>query len=66
MTRFEILAVGPRELPDIGTVQVWVDSGSGGGGQTITVPVGDLRVADLDSGEGRSAIYALRTYYGRE
>ncbi|MEH1016438.1 hypothetical protein V6U90_25450 [Micromonospora sp. CPCC 206060] len=59
-----ILAVGPRELPTSGTVQVWVDSGTGSG-QQIEVPVRDLQVAECDQGEGRSALYKLRTTYGR-
>ena len=54
-----ILAVGPRELPDDGLIQVWVDSGSGSGHE-ITVPATDLAVAEQDDGRGTSAIYALR------
>ncbi|MEV4757682.1 hypothetical protein AB0J86_21570 [Micromonospora sp. NPDC049559] len=54
-----ILVVAPRELPKSGTVRVWIDAGSGAGGQRISVPVGDLQVADLDSGEGRYALYTL-------
>jgi hypothetical protein len=66
MAHSEILAVGPRALPEHGTVRVWVDAGSGGVGQTITVSVGDLQVAERDSGEGRSALYTLRPHHGRE
>lgn len=58
----EILVVGPRELPGYGTVSVWIDAGSGAGGQRVTVPVSDLRVAELDDGQGRTAIYSLRTH----
>lgn len=53
-----ILAVGPRELPDEGTVLVWLDSGSGTGHE-VPVPVGHLQVAEMDDGQGASAIYAL-------
>lgn len=61
MARSEVLAVGPRQLPESGTIQVWVDAGSGGGGQRIRVSVGDLRVAEQDDGQGRLALYSLRT-----
>jgi hypothetical protein len=54
-----ILAVGPRELPPSGTVRVWIDSGNTTGHQ-FSVPVEQLQVADLDDGQGTSAIYALR------
>lgn len=54
-----ILAVGPRKLPDSGTVQVWVDSGSGSGHQLV-VPADHLAVADLDDGQGASAVYTLQ------
>ncbi|MDG4830984.1 hypothetical protein O7627_16960 [Solwaraspora sp. WMMD1047] len=60
MAHSEVLAVGPRSLPEHGTVEVRVDAGSGATGQTITVPVGDLRIAELDNGKGSSALYALR------
>jgi len=53
-----VLAVGPRELPDHGWVQVWVDSGNTAGYE-IPVPVESLRVADLDDGQGGSAIYTI-------
>jgi hypothetical protein len=56
-----VLVVGPRELPASGTVEVWADAGSGGVGQRITVPVTDLQMADVDSGNGRYAVYALRS-----
>lgn len=56
-----ILAVGPRELPERGTVTVWVDCGSTSG-QQLTVSVRDLTVAEMDDGRGDSAIYTLRTY----
>ncbi|GIF04309.1 hypothetical protein Asi03nite_18470 [Actinoplanes siamensis] len=54
-----ILAVGPRKLPDHGTVQVWVDSGSGGGHE-ITVPANHLSVAEMDDGQSETAIYTLQ------
>ena len=54
-----ILAVGPRMLPDSGTVPVWVDCGSGAG-HTIEVPADHLVVADMDDGQGTSAIYNLQ------
>ena len=54
-----VLAVGPRELPPSGTVMVWVDSGNTAGHE-ISVPVENLQVAELDDGQGRSAIYTLR------
>jgi len=54
-----ILAVGPRQLPDSGLVQAWVDSGSGSGHQ-VSVPAEHLAVAEMDDGRGPSAIYALR------
>jgi hypothetical protein len=54
-----ILAVGPRELPPSGMVLVWIDSGNTTGHQ-VSVPVGELHVAELDDGQGTSAIYALR------
>lgn len=60
-----ILVVGPRDLPESGTVRVWVDVGSGGSGQKITVPFENLRRADRDDGQGRAAIYQLTTYPGR-
>jgi len=53
-----ILAVGPRDLPDNGLIQVWVDSGSGSGHE-IMVPAADLAVAEQDDGHGASAIYAF-------
>lgn len=57
-----ILVVGPRELPETGSVEVWADAGSGAtGGQRFMVPVEDLEVSDRDRGEGRSALYALQT-----
>lgn len=63
MGRSEILAVGPRELPESGTVELRVDVGSGGGGgQRIMADVNDLRVDERDSGEGTLALYAVRTY----
>lgn len=54
-----ILVVGPRELPDDGPVRVWMDTGSGAGAM-VMVAARDLRVADLDDGQGASATYALR------
>lgn len=56
-----ILAVGPRALPDNGTVQVWFDAGSSGNGQRFAVPVEDLELAEQDRGEGPFALYSLRT-----
>lgn len=47
-----ILAVGPRELPPSGMVMVWVDSGNTTGHQ-VPVPLGELRVAELDDGQAR-------------
>lgn len=61
MEHGEILAVGPRELPDSGPVEVWFDAGSGGNGQRFAVPVEDLELAERDGGEGRFALYSLRT-----
>ncbi|MFY1704691.1 hypothetical protein ACN28G_23680 [Micromonospora sp. WMMA1923] len=58
----EILAVGPRELPQNGTVQVWVDAGSGSSGQRIVVPVTSLQPDDNDHGEGKTALYILRMH----
>lgn len=55
-----ILVVGPRELPEHGTVQIWADSGSGGTGQRVDVAVDRLRLAEIDSGEGTKALYRLR------
>jgi hypothetical protein len=57
----QVLVVGPRELPASGTVEVWADAGSGGVGQRFAVPVTDLRIAEVDSGTGRYAVYALRS-----
>jgi hypothetical protein len=54
-----ILAVGPRDLPADGLIQVWLDSGSGSGHEVV-VSAPDLAVADLDDGQGRSALYTLR------
>lgn len=54
-----ILAVGPRKLPDGGTVRVWVDLGSGSGHE-ITVPADHLAVADMDDGQSATAIYTLQ------
>lgn len=53
-----ILAVGPRDLPTDGTVQVWIDSGNTVG-RNISVPVDELQVADMDDGESDAAIYVL-------
>lgn len=61
MEHGEILAMGPRELPESGTVQVWFDAGSGGSGQRFTVPTEDLQLAERDSGEGTFALYSVRT-----
>lgn len=58
-----ILAVGPRELPDDGMVWVWVDTDSRAGHEVavpVPVPVRDLVLAELDDGQGTSAIYALQ------
>ncbi|SCG77208.1 hypothetical protein GA0070623_4205 [Micromonospora rifamycinica] len=63
MLRSEVLAVGPRELPEHGSVRVWMDAGSGTTGQHIVVAVQDLRVAEQDRGEGTTALYALRRHY---
>lgn len=63
MAQSEILAVGPRDLPSSGTILVWVDAGSGGG-HKIRVPVERLRLAESDQGEGRAALYHLRTCSG--
>lgn len=57
-----LLVVGPRELPESGAVEVWADAGSGGSGQEIDVLVRDLKLAEMDDGQGRSAIYELRTW----
>ncbi|MEV6845405.1 hypothetical protein [Actinoplanes sp. NPDC051411] len=54
-----ILAVGPRELPPGGMVMVWMDSGNTTGHEFL-VPVEELHVAELDDGQGTSAIYTLR------
>ena len=56
-----VLVVGPRELPESGTVTVWVDAGSTSG-QTIAVRVRDLRLAEADDGGGDTALYSLRAY----
>lgn len=61
--RVRVLLVGPRELPEDGVVEVWADSGSGGRGQELRVPVQDLKLAEIDDGRGRSAVYELRTYH---
>lgn len=61
MEQSGILAVGPRELPESGTVRVWVDAGSCSG-QRITVPVERLSLSERDKGEGGSALYDLATY----
>lgn len=56
--------VGPRELPKNGQARVWIDSGSGPGHQ-ISVRPEDLTLSELDDGQGRTAIYNLRTYHCR-
>ncbi|MGW1059643.1 hypothetical protein [Micromonospora rubida] len=60
-----ILAIGPRELPDGGTVGVWFDAGSGAKGQHVTVPVKNLTLSDQDRGEGVTALYEYESYYCR-
>lgn len=52
------LAVGPRALPAAGWVEVWIDTGSGGG-YVRRVPVSHLSLAPLDDGQGDDAIYRL-------
>nr|MDT0659683.1 hypothetical protein [Micromonospora sp. DSM 115978] len=61
-----ILAIGPRELPDAGPVEVRFDSGSGSTGQRITIPVEALTLSDLDRGEGRTALYEYEPHYCRD
>ncbi|MDG4767791.1 hypothetical protein O7632_27400 [Solwaraspora sp. WMMD406] len=56
-----ILVAGPRELPAYGTVRIWVDAGSGGTGERADVAVDRLRLAEIDSGEGATALYRLAT-----
>ncbi|WP_326555471.1 hypothetical protein [Micromonospora sp. NBC_01813] len=58
-----ILVAGPRVLPPHGTVQIWADAGSGGTGQRADVAVDRLRLAEIDSGEGTTALYRLETSY---
>ncbi|WDZ85651.1 hypothetical protein [Micromonospora cathayae] len=58
-----ILAVGPRKLPERGTVEVWFDTGSGARGQRATVSVQRLTLADLDRGEGTTALYEYQPYH---
>ncbi|MFV2020394.1 hypothetical protein [Micromonospora sp. LOL_023] len=53
----------PRALPPHGTVQIWTDAGSGGTGQRADVAVDRLRLAEIDSGEGTTALYRLETSY---
>lgn len=57
-----VLMVGPREPPRQGQVWVWIDSGSGPG-HKISVHPGDLTLSELDDGQGRAAIYNLRTHH---
>lgn len=59
MTGGELLVVGPRELPESGTVQVLIDVGSGPAVQRVLVSAKDLRVSEHDKGHGGSAIYVL-------
>ncbi|MFY1637068.1 hypothetical protein ACN27F_27960 [Solwaraspora sp. WMMB335] len=61
MAHSGFLAVGPRQLPQGGTVQVRVDAGSGAIGQRVAVPVKDLHLAEMDSGRGSSALYVVQT-----
>jgi len=52
-------------LPSHGTVQIWADAGSGGIGQRADVAVNRLRLAEIDSGEGFTALYRLETSHHR-
>ena len=56
-----ILAIGPRDLPANGMVQVWMDAGSGATGQRVTVPIKCLTLSDRDRGEGLTALYEYET-----
>ena len=60
-----LLVIGPRVLPSHGTVQIWADAGSGGIGQRADVAVNRLRLAEIDSGEGVTALYRLETSHHR-
>ena len=53
-----ILTVGPRDLPTTGMVGVWIDTGAGPG-YVRKVPVSQLKLAELDDGEGPAAFYTL-------
>jgi hypothetical protein len=57
-----ILAIGPRELPDEDTVEVWFDAGSGTTGQRVMVSVKRLTLSDQDRGEGTTALYEYESY----
>ncbi len=59
-----ILAVGPRRLPDSGTVRVWLDSGSGTGHE-VMVPTDHLSLAEIDNGQTDTAIYNLSAWVHR-
>ncbi|MFC8849455.1 MULTISPECIES: hypothetical protein [unclassified Micromonospora] len=60
-----ILAIGPRELPDGDTVEVWFDAGSGTTGQRVMVPVQRLTLSGRDRGEGATALYEYESHYCR-
>lgn len=60
-----ILAIGPRELPQTETVEVWFDAGSGSLGQQVTVSVKRLTLSGLDRGEGPRALYEYESPEGQ-
>jgi hypothetical protein len=53
-----IPTVGPRHLPADGWARVWIDTGSGPGCEQY-VRCDRLTLAEIDDGEGDSAIYDL-------
>ncbi|MDG4789652.1 hypothetical protein O7626_27635 [Micromonospora sp. WMMD1102] len=58
-----ILALGPRELPGSGLVELWFDAGSGWTGQRVMVPLKQLTLSDRDRGEGVTALYEYESSY---
>ncbi|MEU4160874.1 hypothetical protein [Actinoplanes sp. NPDC026670] len=54
-----VKVVGPRQLPESGTVEVWFDTGSRAGVMRPALP-SQLVLDPADNGEGTAAIYEIR------